>query len=450
MERAILTFITLIGIQFTLSSANAEPLTLSSAVDQALQKSPLVQRAQSSALQASWQKTAAYSGFLPSVNLSETYFTSQKFMFTDLAFPGTSNLISIPNLVPSSEVALTARMPLFDGFANWNHLSAAASLEHAAGEELTWSQFKLERQVTLQFYRALATRILKEVAERNMQTIEDHLRDVTLFKRAGVSTNYDVLRVEVQVSEAKSDLLNSQDNVEVAKNELAELLGEDSETRELSGELPVLKRQVIQKLEIDDISQRADIRGLSFRASGLESEQHAANRFWVPRLDLVGQFDYYNNLSQRFDDWQNYRTAYQVGFVLSWNLFDGLVSIAKAHESNEQRYQAEKNLEIERLKAKKDLEYWKRKYLYFCSVYESRVSDVQKSTESVRLAREGRRAGSRTNSDLLDAELELFRARAGVVNAQIGAVEALINLELATGKQLYRFNSEDASWKDVK
>ena len=91
------------------------------------------------------------------------------------------------------------------------------------------------------------------------------------------------------------------------------------------------------------------------------------------------------------------------------------------------------------LKAANDVEFWKKKLMYFISVYQSRQSDIQKAGESVRLAKEGRKVGVRTNTDLLDAELELFRAQASSVNAQIGAVEALINLELATGQKIYTF-----------
>ena len=46
------------------------------------------------------------------------------------------------------------------------------------------------------------------------------------------------------------------------------------------------------------------------------------------------------------------------------------------------------------------------------------------------------RAGTRTSSETLDAELDLFRARAGVVNAQVNASEAQIRLELALGRRL--------------
>ena len=77
--------------------------------------------------------------------------------------------------------------------------------------------------------------------------------------------------------------------------------------------------------------------------------------------------------------------------------------------------------------------------LYFCDVYRSRLGDIEKARESVRLARVGRKVGARTNTELLDAESDLYRAQAGVVNSQLGAIEALLNLELATGRTLYRF-----------
>jgi outer membrane protein TolC len=54
----------------------------------------------------------------------------------------------------------------------------------------------------------------------------------------------------------------------------------------------------------------------------------------------------------------------------------------------------------------------------------------------VRLATLGLKAGTRTHTEVLDAELELFRARAGVIKAQADAMEAFINLELSLGEPL--------------
>ena len=71
------------------------------------------------------------------------------------------------------------------------------------------------------------------------------------------------------------------------------------------------------------------------------------------------------------------------------------------------------------------------------SVYKSKSVSISQAQEAVRQATLGKRAGTRTVSDLLDSELELDLSKAKMVQAQIDAIEALGNLELASGKALY-------------
>jgi outer membrane protein TolC len=275
-----------------------------------------------------------------------------------------------------------------------------------------------------------------------LSTLKDHLRDVTLFRKSGISTNYDVLRVEVQVSEAESELLNAQDNAELAKSKLAETLGTDQSV-DPSGRMPELKPELVNKVALHSPEARPDLQALSQRVSGLDYQERAAGRHWVPELSAYGNYIYYNNLNDDYDDWSRFRNAYQVGLRLKWNLFDGFHSTARSHEALEQKVQNEKLLRAQQLKAKQDVSFWTRKYKYFASVYKSRQNDIGKTRESVRLAREGRRAGARTNTDLLDAESELYRSQASAITAQLGAIEALINVELATGLPVYEFESSE-------
>jgi outer membrane protein TolC len=422
----------------TRAADTAPALTLDQAVSELLRGSPRIERAQSAMNEASWHKVESYAGFLPVVSASANYLLSKKYLYTDIVFGGAP--ASIPAIVPTSIFALNAQWMLFDGLANVDRFRAAIAFERSSQDDFDWTQFQSERELILTFYKALAARELRDVAEQNLKTIEDHLRDVNSFRKAGLSTKYDELRVEVQRSEAQSELLNSSDNVEIAKNKLAELLGKESETRELAGALPALNESLLKNLGNRAREERKDLAALGEKTRALELQEAANGRFWVPKLGLFGQYQYYNNRNDTLSDWANYRSAYQLGLSLNWVFFDGLSSIAHSRESVEQRYQSQKSLRMAELKAGQDFEMWKRKYLYFCSVYRSRVGDVEKASESVRLAREGRRVGSRTNTELLDAESELFRARAGVVNSQIGAIEALINLELSTGQKLYDFN----------
>ena len=429
----------LITLLFSSSYVLADQLTLNQAVQEALRNSPQLQKVRSSRDETSWKRVESYAGFLPSISASANYLTDKKYLLTDVQIPPSPTALSIPAIVPTSNVVLTAQLPLFDGFASTRRYFSAKAFESSANNDFDWAQFQLERQMALQYFKTVAAQALENVAQQNIAALEDHLKDVRLFKRAGVSTNYDVLRVEVQVSEARAELLNSSDNTAINRSKLAEMMGHDTENRELIGSLPVLSTDILNHLDIQNVSKRKDLASFADKAQGFDYLESAAAAYWVPKVSLFGQYQYYNNLNDNISDSAAFREAYQIGISLTWNIFDGAVSVAKSKESIEQRFQAEKSLRIAQLRAKQDLDLWKRKFLYFSFVYRSRVGDVEKSAESVRLAREGRKVGSRTNTDLLDAESELYRARAGVINAQVGAIEALINLELATGQELYRF-----------
>ncbi len=418
--------------------AEAQTLSLPEALKETRSESLQIQKAQAVYEEAKWRKLGTYQGFLPTLTGSVNYLTEKKYMLLDVDMG--AGALTIPQVVPTTLYTLKASLPLFDGFASTNRYRSEDALEDAAQKEYEWAQFGAERQTTLQFFRALAAQTLKDVAEQNLKALQDHLKDIQAFKKAGVSTNYDVLRVEVQVSEAQSEMLNSQDNVELARYKLGEVMGKESEARTLIGKLPLLNEDLIRKLDDKAVESRADIQALQKKSEATHFSYQSANRYWVPRISLVGEYDHYNNRNARFDDSEAFRDAYMVGVNLTWNLFDGLASTSKSGQSEQQAVQTEKSLAMARIKAKQDFELWKRKYLYFCAVSKSRAGDIERSKEAVRLAHEGRRAGVRTSTELLDAESDLFRSRAGLVTAQMGAIEALVNLELVSGQKLFDFN----------
>ncbi|ASD63794.1 TolC family protein [Bdellovibrio bacteriovorus] len=418
--------------------SQAAGLHLQDAVNEALNNSPKVQKSGSQYRETDWKKTESYSGFLPTLSAQASYLFDKKYALVDVNLNNVP--LAIPQVVPTTNAYLTAQWSIFDGFASTNRYLSANAFSESAKNDFDWTRFQVQREVTVLFYKALAAKELKAVAEQNVRALEDHLKDVRLFKKVGSSTNYDVLRVEVQMSEAQSELLNATDNVELSRGRLSEALGMDQDVAEVDGILPRLSPDVVAKLENATLEDRKDLQALRLRAEGFKHQEDSAEKYWVPRISLIGQYQYYNNRNDRFDDFDQFRDAYQFGVMLNWNLFDGMTSISRSKQSIEQKYQAEKTVRQAELKSQRDFDMWKKKFLYYCKVYEARLNDISKSEESVRLAREGQKVGARTNTDVLDAEAELYRARAGAVNAQVGAIEAIVNLELSTGQQLVNFN----------
>ena len=434
MSKLLRITIALLAVLFAASQAQAQALTLENAIGQ-FDHSPKIERAASQKEEASWKRVESASGFLPRIQANASRLLDAKLVYVDVPFNGVP--VSIPQIIPRTTYGLGVDWGLFDGLASIERFQGAQALETAAEKDLEWTKFQGERDVVLLFYRALAAQTLKEVAESNLKTLSDHLNDVKLFKQAGAGTKFDVLRVEVQESEARSEVLNQTDNVTVSLLRLGEQLGQDISAQTLQGQLPVLGPEIVKSIKYEE-TKRGDLEAAKARLRGAEKSSAAASKYWVPAVFLSGQYQQYNNLTDDYTG-TGFRSAYSVALNLKWNLYDGGISLARDHQAVEQKIQAERTLHISKQKAGDDFEYWRRRYLYNASIYQARVSDVQKSTESVRLAKEGRKVGTRTNTDLLDAESELFRARAGLVNSQIGAIEALINLEVATGQKLYSF-----------
>ncbi|MBC7714541.1 MAG: TolC family protein [Rhizobacter sp.] len=423
-----------------LLTTNAQAITLHEAVDQALSTSPTIERSKSATEEAKWKKFESASGFMPTVTANAFYLFDKNYALFNVNLGAGESVV--PQIIPNSQFELRTSYPLFEGFSSMNRYSAGRERYSAAENEHKWNEFKTEMDVTLAYYRALANKTLRDVAAQNLKVLQDHLKDVKLLKSSGVSTNYDVMRVEVQVSNAQTDLLNAEDNINISEQNLLELLGKDTggiTSVEVTGTLPVLDESIVKNFEKNDIHDRLDIVAMKQRVNALGYSDKAEGAFWVPRLSAFGAWQYYNNLNDSLTDRDKYRTAYQVGLQLTWNIFDAGVSFAKSKQSTEQSVQAEKTYRITELKAQKELEIWKRKFNYFASLYKARNSDIARSTESVRLAHEGQRVGARTNTDLLDAEADLYRSQAGTVNAQLGAIEALINLQTSIGQKIYTF-----------
>jgi len=425
------------------AAPSAGVLTLEEAQREAVEHSPLYHQAQAAEREASWSQVEAISqGFLPHVSLSGKYFLSQTYAEEMVAFESPTALTPFQENFPIASFGLDADFDLFDGFRNVDSLNAANESHEAASLLSGWSLFQLQEQVRLKFHQALAARELSDMADQNVKTLEDHLRIVNDQLENGQATRYDVLRVEVQLSEAKSDQISAHDNVVLAREALAQAMGLSSDDRALSGELPVLDAEaILSALPAADFRERPDLKAKELQALAAEDRSAAAGSFWFPKISLIGEYQWYDSqdyflASNTISNTGDFNTSYFIGAAATWDILDGGLSLAKANESAERAKQAQDDFEVLKIRAPYDYDFWKRRLVFQVALYQAKLTDVDKAKESARLATLGFKAGTRTTTDVLDAELDEFRAAAGLVQAQVDALEALINLELSVGRRI--------------
>lgn len=420
------------------TQAAGQELTVESAINEGLGRSPDIERARAKKSESEWQHFEALGGgFLPKLSANAHHYFDEKYTTTDIYFGGTP--LSFPGFYPTDSAAIDLTIPVFDGFSSVRTLDASSLAEEASKAELSHAEFQLRLEIRLAFYKALAASQLQEVAAQNVKTLEDHLKQIQAQKGGGVATNYDVLRVQVQLSEARADSIDAQDNFETARKKLTELLGLESDERVLNGTLPEPNTEKVKTLKWTEVpKEREDIRALNLRAEAAEKYRKAGSTWFVPSIFLSAEYMWYNSqlINTSVHDTGDFLTAYNVGIFLKWNLFDGGVSWAQEREAAFRTIQAENAAKSAKLQVPYDFEYWKRRYLSNTDHYNSKKFDISRSQESVRLAKEEARAGTRTSTETLDAELDLFRAKAGVVNALVNAAEAEIRLEQALGREI--------------
>jgi outer membrane protein TolC len=433
-------------LSFSLTFAHAEavdqsPLALQNAIESAEANNPEIQRLEAASEKTSWTKLEALSGHLPHVSMGYDHYFNSTYERENVFLNGSE--VPFPAAYPQDNGVIDVSLTLFDGLGSIYSYRAADLNTQASQLELSRAKFELEQNVTTAFYQALAAQKLLEVAKQNILTLQSHLERAKLTEKAGYGTRFDILRIQATLEEAQSEQEAAENNIIITRNALAEAMGEEHPMdAPLKGELPVLKESMIPgdiELSLED---RQDYRAQTLRDEAASKISSASKAFWYPSVSLFAQEQLYKfgGFDPSIGENSGFQNANAFGVRLKWNLFDGGYSYAKQREASAAALEAQAQTRKSLVKLPKDFENWKRKFFYNVSLYKARLRAQEQFQESVRLAEVGVKAGSRTHTEMLDAELDLFRARGGVVRAQADAIESLQKLQLAVGRRLVQLN----------
>ncbi|MBC7537608.1 MAG: TolC family protein [Bacteriovorax sp.] len=412
-------------------------LSLNQAMDEGLKNNPQLKASWAALSEAQWKKKESLGGFLPKVDIVANHFFDLKYQ--EIQITPTSIFESI---YPKTSYGAQATLNLFDGMKTTYFNNASKANVEAADYELNHTKMATENSISLKYFQALGAQVLASVAESNVKTLSDHLKRAQELLRQGEFTKVDVLKIQVQVEQAVPEKLAAADNAFLTRKNLSEAMGIEGDDRPLQETLPVPKEQLVKNINANEASSsalssgRLDLKALQKRVEASDEFYKASRSIWMPKVNLVADYEHYNNRNFSFTDSQKFKDSYALGVNLVWNLFDGGSSYARQEQSYYQKIQLEQKAKKMILSSANEVEFWKRRYLNSAVLYSAKLRSVDASKESVRIYQNGLKAGTRTNSDLLDAELDLDRSEAGVVKAQVDAVEALLNLELAMGRRL--------------
>ena len=408
---------------------NVIPITLEQAIQLARQNNQSLREARLNLNQAEQRLQEALAAEFPTVDLQtnlerSTNATSE--ISADNA--GTSE-------GPTTDVNANLQLSysLYTGGARPAEIRRAESQIRAQELAVEQAAEQLRFDVTDAYYAVQQADSQVEIARAAVSDAEQSLRDAELLEEAGLGTRFDVLQAEVQLANEEQNLTRAVSQRRIRRRELVEVLGLGQQIEVTAATPPEVAGTWDLSLEesiVRAYQNRSELQQqLEQRNIGEENKTIALAQL-RPRINL---FTTYNVTNIIDDGLGNTGTGVGDGLAiqaqLQWTLYDGGQAKAAARQAEEDIAIAENRFSQVRNQIRREVE----QAFYNLEANEQNIDTariaVEQAEESLRLARLRFQAGVGTQTDVINAQSELTRARGNLLTAIIDYNRSLAALQ---------------------
>jgi outer membrane protein len=421
------------------SAARAQSMTLPEAIAAAAAHNPQVVAARHEAAAAASQVTAARSGFLPQVQLSETFnrTNSPLWAFGTKLNQGViqtsdfnPDVLNDPDAINNFNTALSLSWNLYDGGRTRIGWQQAKQTRQMVDLGLQ----RMEQQVIAQTAKTYVGLLLASenlhVIEQSLDTSKAHLKLVEDRFRSGLAVKSDVLRARVRIADLEQQRLLADSRIKVVQAALHAVMGRE-DIDPLEPATP-LNRHLAPQGDLSRwmdraMRQRPELKQADLRRSIARKEVARAKSGHLPTLDLQGNYEIN---SEDFSDSQD---NYAVGAVVRMNLYSGrrISSQAAAARSQAARAKALRDSLALAVRVETQQAYYQAQSAWE-SIDVARQA-VDQAEEGLRIVGNRYASGLLTIVDLLDAQVTLQQERTLHFKAMHDYEVARIDLAMASG-----------------
>jgi outer membrane protein len=417
----------------------AEALTLDQAIETALRNNPSLRAADAQLDSAQAGVTKSSSGFLPKVNLSETWSRSDNPLLVfgtklnrEIVSPADFNpaVINDPEPLSNYNTRLAVMQPVWNGGKEYLGVTQAKLAREAAVQDRNRTRQETVFNVIRAYYGVLLAREYNTVAAQSLATSTANVKLAEARYQAGAVLQSDLLRARVQEAEVKEMVTRSENGVRLALANLNFAMGVPQQAEfDISGAL-VNKdaERDLEALTSESLALRPDLVSLGYNRKNAEAGVRTARADYIPTLNVMGEVDW-NSARPAGDD----AKSWAVMAVLQWNIFDGLVTSSNVRQA---AATAGKMRAMEdQMRAAVQLQV--KKAFYDLQASRDRIaasaSSVQEAEEGLRIVQKRYEVGMTNFVDVLGAESALIRARTNALQALYDNNVADAELKLAAG-----------------
>lgn len=331
----------------------------------------------------------------------------------------------------------TFQQPLFTGWKLQSVANGAEYTANASHDDYDKDKQQLLYDIKAAYWNVYRAKEMKRLADENVTQMQQHLEDVQNMFSQGMATTNEVLKVKVQLANARVMQSDAENGVTIAMIGFNSTIGLPLETQiGVATSLTPKSKDFPQMTQLLDTAfrHRADVQGMEWRIRAAEAGVTAARGGWMPQLFLTGNY-YYSRPNQRIFPAQDvFKDSWDIGVNLQFDIWNNLTTVHQTSEAQAQFEQTKDAYALLKDGVTLDVT---QSYLTFEQAKKKidlAQLSVDQATENLRVTREKFKAELTTNSELLDAEVALLQTKVQLVQALVDHELAEARLEKAIGE----------------
>lgn len=447
MTRKILALAALLAALPSAGPAQTRPLTLDEAVAAGLASSPALHASRMRAESSAARVREVAAARLPSLRLGAGYTRLSEVPPFQVTLPISPDPIVVsPSYFNNWNLRLSVQQPVFTGFRLEAGAEAARMAEKSAGLDLAKDRSELVFAIKSAYWGLSRALQVEAAVAETVGQVREHLKDVRAFFNQGLLVKNEVLRAELQLSNAELLAIDARNAVEVARTALLNLIGLPVDAAiELatSAESQAARVPVAagggdgpagaQALLDTALAGRPELKAAEFRVKASEAGLKAAKAGWYPQVSLAGNYYYMRPNSRYLPALDKFRDTWDIGLAVSFDVWNWGQTRSQADQARAQLAQARDARDLLEDQAVLEVTQSRLALVQAGRKVTVAAAAVAQADENLRLVRDRFRQGVAVNADVLDAEVFLLQARTAKVQAAIDLVLAQARLEKALG-----------------
>jgi outer membrane protein len=410
--------------------ASGAAKSLDECVDLALRNHPAAVASSEALRAASEAVGSARSRYRPALAASLGFRDWESHAFLPAVL---KNQIPVDTIGPTEDwsARVTLDYVVFDGGLRHERLRGANEAAGMARDAAAQTREDIAAGVSRAFFGLLSAQEAARVAADRLERSQEHLRLAKTRKEAGAVPQLDVVRSDLEVANARLDLVSARSAVDIAGGALNTAMGlepgDPIEVQPVVGNLSLDSVPPPERAIADAVAHRAEVEMARRRVTLAESLIGAARAAARPTAAVRASYGWRDAQFLPHDlDWS-------VGVALDVPLFDGSRTRHDTARAAAEHRQAKADLDREVLAVSNEV--WSANAALRSSYETVAQADAARALaqESLRLARARYGAGAGTIADLLDAESALRGAEAAVTRVRYGYQIAWTNYRQAIG-----------------